>query len=557
MKKKLTAIISLLIAVVMSFALIACDNGDNGDNGNSAPPVLSSAIAKLKSADGYKGGIKFLASTEKHTNAVDFEGAIEKRDSKFKATACEGETAKRYIVDMATGYMYTQGVDGYYFNQFTPAGTFDYAQYMLGVLLENADGKTLDDLFEYDGDTRTATYAFDGAAQVNAYLAPIISAYKNNSNAVTLINNYLKLASPDSTRPYTLDGVLDMAVTFVASQPEVTLGAMIQAASAYGIDVYGLLEKSGVLAKFGITLDAATKQKIEARKVAEFVTALNEVAAEIKDNPPSVQDVPALFDRLFIDEVTVTDLRASLNSIKNMIVAVLTLQEVKPLVDKYLGDGMVPAYLRELYAVITNGVEIDKLDLTVSVKFDGNNDIVGIAASGNFAHDYKGDATGFTVLSDNNYKFDFALDIAEYLTAPPAFEIDFSTTAWDNGNKIVTAVIYGELDKDVEIYLETGGKEVAITVPSEVQIMTYDSATHVFKFDIQAVKTMYADQIQAGTFDGFSAVAVIAGEETQLAVAVQIMPETPQELIKMLGGLLDRIPSAPEQGGNIPDNIQP
>ncbi len=556
MKKKLTAIISLLIAVVMSFALIACDNGDNGDNGNSAPPVLSSAIAKLKSADGYKGGIKFLASTEKHKNAVDFEGAIEKRGSKFKATAGEGETAKSYIVDMATGYMYTQGVDGYYFNQFTPAGTFDYAQYMLGVLLENADGKTLDDLFEYDGDTRTATYAFDGAAQANAYLAPIISAYKNNSNAVTLINNYLKLASPDPTRPYTLDGVLDMAVTFVASQPEVTLGAMIQAASAYGIDVYGLLEKSGVLAKFGITLDAATKQKIEARKVAEFVTALNEVAAEIKDNPPSVQDVPALFDRLFIDEVTVTDLRASLNSIKNMIVAVLTLQEVKPLVDKYLG-GMTPAYLRELYAVITNGVEIDKLDLTVSVKFDGNNDIVGVAVSGNFAHDYKGDATGFTVLSDNNYKFDFALDIAEYLTAPPAFEIDFSTTAWDNGNKIVTAVIYGELDKDVEIYLETGGKEVAITVPSEVQIMTYDSATHVFKFDIQAVKTMYADQIQAGTFDGFSAVAVIAGEETQLAVAVQIMPETPQELIKMLGGLLDRIPSAPEQGGNIPDNIQP
>ncbi len=100
-----------------------------------------------------------------------------------------------------------------------------------------------------------------------------------------------------------------------------------------------------------------------------------------------MQDVPALFDRLFINEVTVTDLRASLNSIKNMIVAVLTLQEVKPLVDKYLG-GMTPAYLRELYAVITNGVEIDKLDLTVSVKFDGNNDIVGVAASGNFAHDY-------------------------------------------------------------------------------------------------------------------------------------------------------------------------
>lgn len=305
MKKKLTAIISLLIAVVMSFALIACDNGDNGDNGNSAPPVLSSAIAKLKSADGYKGGIKFLASTEKHKNAVDFEGAIEKRGSKFKATAGEDNATEQYIFDLKTGYLYSDTQNGYYFETLLPAGTIDYAQFMIGKMLENANVESIDDLFEYDGDTRTATYAYDGAAQANAYLAPIISAYKNNSNAVTLINNYLKLASPDPTRPYTLDGVLDMVVTFVASQPEVTLGAMIQAASAYGIDVYGLLEKSGVLAKFGITLDAATKQKIEARKVAEFVTALNEVATEIKNNPQLAQDIPAILDRLFVRDVKI------------------------------------------------------------------------------------------------------------------------------------------------------------------------------------------------------------------------------------------------------------
>ncbi len=153
MKKKLTAIISLLIAVVMSFALIACDNGDNGDNGNSAPPVLSSAIAKLKSADGYKGGIKFLASTEKHKNAVDFEGAIEKRGSKFKATAGEGNATEQYIFDLKTGYLYSDTQNGYYFETLLPAGTIDYAQFMIGKMLENADGKTLDDLFEYDGDT--------------------------------------------------------------------------------------------------------------------------------------------------------------------------------------------------------------------------------------------------------------------------------------------------------------------------------------------------------------------------------------------------------------------
>lgn len=556
MKKKLTAIISLLIAVVMSFALIACDNGDNGDSGNSAPPVLSSAIAKLKSADGYKGGIKFLASTEKHKNAVDFEGAIEKRGSKFKATAGEGETAEQYIFDLKTGYLYSDTQNGYYFETLLPAGTIDYAQFMIGKMLENADGKTLDDLFEYDGDTRTATYAYDGAVQANAYLAPIISAYKNNSNAVTLINNYLKLASPDPTRPYTLDGVLDMAVTFVASQPDATLGAMIQAASAYGIDVYGLLEKSGVLAKFGITLDAATKQKIEARKVAEFVTALNEVAAEIKDNPPSVQDVPALFDRLFIGEVTVTDLRASLNSIKNMIVAVLTLQEVKPLVDKYLGDGMVPAYLRELYAVITNGVEIDKLDLTVSVKFDGNNDIVGIAASGNFAHDYQGDATGYYVLSDNNYKFDVKLDISEYLTAPSTFDMTFAENAGAANITSVISLVYGNYGNEVSVYFETGGKEIVPTISAETPYMSYDAQTTSFKFDMRAVKEAYAEEIQSGTFDGFDGIATF-GENQTVMIFVNIMPETPEGLLKMLGGLLDRIPSAPEQGGDITDNIQP
>ncbi len=555
MKKKLTAIISLLIAVVMSFALIACDNGDNGDNGNSAPPVLSSAIAKLKSADGYKGGIKFLASTEKHKNAVDFEGAIEKRGSKFKATAGEGNAAEQYIFDLKTGYLYSDTQNGYYFETLLPAGTIDYAQFMIGKMLENANVESIDDLFEYDATTHTSTFSCDGVQTANAFLAPIISAYKNNSNAVTLINNYLKLASPDPTRPYTLDGVLDMAVTFVASQPEVTLGAMIQAASAYGIDVYGLLEKSGVLAKFGITLDAATKQKIEARKVAEFVTALNEVAAEIKNNPQLAQDIPAILDRLFVRDVTVTDLRASLNSIKNMIVAVLTLQEVKPLVDKYLG-GMTPAYLRELYAVIVNGVEIEKFDLTVSVKFDDKYNITGIAASGNFAHDYQGDATGYYVLSDNNYKFDVKLDISEYLTAPSTFDMTFAENAGAANITSVISLVYGNYGNEVSVYFETGGKEIVPTISAETPYMSYDAQTTSFKFDMRAVKEAYSEEIQSGTFDGFDGIATF-GENQTVMIFVNIMPETPQGLIKMLGGLLDRIPSVPEQGGDITDNIQP
>lgn len=555
MKKKLTAIISLLIAVVMSFALIACDNGDNGDNGNSAPPVLSSAIAKLKSADGYKGGIKFLASTEKHKNAVDFEGAIEKRGSKFKATAGEGNAVEQYIFDLKTGYLYSDTQNGYYFETLLPAGTIDYAQFMIGKMLENANVESIDDLFEYDATTHTSTFSCDGVQTANAFLAPIISAYKNNSNAVTLINNYLKLASPDPTRPYTLDGVLDMAVTFVASQPEVTLGAMIQAASAYGIDVYGLLEKSGVLAKFGITLDAATKQKIEARKVAEFVTALNEVAAEIKNNPQLAQDIPAILDRLFVRDVTVTDLRASLNSIKNMIVAVLTLQEVKPLVDKYLG-GMTPAYLRELYAVIVNGVEIEKFDLTVSVKFDDKYNITGIAASGNFAHDYQGDATGYYVLSDNNYKFDVKLDISEYLTAPSTFDMTFAENAGAANITSVISLVYGNYGNEVSVYFETGGKEIVPTISAETPYMSYDAQTTSFKFDMRAVKEAYSEEIQSGTFDGFDGIATF-GENQTVMIFVNIMPETPQGLIKMLGGLLDRIPSVPEQGGDITDNIQP
>lgn len=555
MKKKLTAIISFLIAVVMSFALIACDNGDNGDNGNPAPPVLSSALAKLQSADGFVGEMKFFAETEKKKNALDYGGTVEKRGDRVKVALGEGNAAEQYIFDLKTGYLYSDTQNGYYFETLLPAGTIDYAQFMIGKMLENANVESIDDLFEYDATTHTSTFSYDGVQTANAFLAPIISAYKNNSNAVTLINNYLKLASPDPTRPYTLDGVLDMAVTFVASQPEVTLGAMIQAASAYGIDVYGLLEKSGVLAKFGITLDAATKQKIEARKVAEFVTALNEVATEIKNNPQLAQDIPAILDRLFVRNVTVTDLRASLNSIKNMIVAVLTLQEVKPLVDKYLG-GMTPAYLRELYAVIVNGVEIEKFDLTVSVKFDGNNDIVGVAASGNFAHDYQGDATGYYVLSDNNYKFDVKLDISEYLTAPSTFDMTFAENAGAANITSVISLVYGNYGNEVSVYFETGGKEIVPTISAETPYMSYDAQTTSFKFDMRAVKEAYSEEIQSGTFDGFDGIATF-GENQTVMIFVNIMPETPEGLLKMLGGLLDRIPSAPAQGGNIPDNIQP
>ncbi len=265
--------------------------------------------------------------------------------------------------------------------------------------------------------------------------------------------------------------------------------------------------------------------------------------------------MPALFDRLFIDEVTVTNLRASLNSIKNMIVAVLTLQEVKPLVDKYLG-GMTPAYLRELYAVITNGVEIDKLDLTVSVKFDGNNDIVGVAASGNFAHDYKGDATGYYVLSDNNYKFDVKLDISEYLTAPSTFDMTFAENAGAANITSVISLVYGNYGNEVSVYFETGGKEIVPTISAETPYMSYDAQTTSFKFDMRAVKEVYAEEIQSGTFDGFDGIATF-GENQTVMILVNIMPETPEGLLKMLSGLLDRIPSAPEQGGNIPDNIQP
>ncbi|MDE6401759.1 MAG: hypothetical protein K2L54_04010 [Clostridiales bacterium] len=360
MKKRFITIVSLLLAFVMSFALIACGNdgeGDGGDNSSNAP-VISASLAKLRSAEGYKGTVAIHAATGKHANAVSFDGAIEKRGNKFKATTGEAATAKEYILDTATGYVYQNSEQGYYFKQYVPQGIADYAQYMLGVLLENAGDKSLDDLFVYDGNTHTATYKYDGADTVNAYLAPIISAYKNNSNLLTLVNNYLKLVSPDPTRPYTAEAILDMAVTLVASQPNVTMGAMIGMAANYGIDVYGLLEKSGLLQKFGITLDAPTKAKIEARKVAEFVTALDEILNTIKDDPNILENVPALIDKLFVDEVTVTDLRASLTNIRNYIVAFLTVQQVKPLVDKYFG-GVVPAYMSEIYAVIVNGVGIE------------------------------------------------------------------------------------------------------------------------------------------------------------------------------------------------------
>ncbi|MDE6401760.1 MAG: hypothetical protein K2L54_04015 [Clostridiales bacterium] len=187
----------------------------------------------------------------------------------------------------------------------------------------------------------------------------------------------------------------------------------------------------------------------------------------------------------------------------------------------------------------------------MSLKFDEDNNIIGFAANGNFAHDYSGDAANFYVLSDNDYHFDLTLDITEYLTAPSAFEIEFADSAWEASNRKAFAVVYGTLGDEVSVYLETGGKDVAIAVSANTSFMTYDAATHTFKFDMNAVYAAYQEQITAGAFDGFSGVASVDGEDAPVTVAVQILPETPDGLLEMLGELLNKISSAPSEGGNI------
>ena len=533
MKKRLLALISIILALVIGVTFVGCASDDKSGK-EPTPPDINAALTKLVTSDGFKGDLSYAMSTKNKSELKSEGNAFERRGDKVMYVDDNNGAPITRIFDLKYGYLYYKNaeLDGYVVNSWMPQGTLDYAMLMLGNQLKNMQVESVGELFSYDSKTKTATAELDEAQRVNSLLSPIQSAYRNNDNLLKLINDYLKLYSPNKNNPFTLETILNLLIVYVNANPNLTVGDAIAQANAFGFDVYGTLEKSGILARFGITLDSETKKVIEARKLSEAIAGFHDyITPRLEDltdyimasDPEQAGEFPIsvvdLINAMFVDEVEVGDLAEKMSTLKNLTLAALTVVTVRPIVDKYLGASSENLYKREAYALIKNRVQFEKLEAQVTVKFDNGGNIVGVSGNAYMRHDYESTNAASLLLSDNKYSFEFDLNITEYITSPEQFDIRYSSLTRTPSR--ICALVCGDID-DVSVYLETCGKNVEVVTGEG---LTYDGASH----KLTVSKAYLTAAASSEDFNGFVVCPItVDGEEVNIVVAV--MPSDVEEL---------------------------
>lgn len=423
MKKKLISVISLLIAFVMCFSLTACGR-DNNDGGDNDTPDLYAAITKAIYADGLKGD---MAATYKSDND-EWSGnySAEKRYQIMRLTSSE-ENGEAYVVNISTGALYAEfngECDPIYqlpetlYSRIAPILTGDINEERAAEIIKK---------FSYNGKDGTATAIFDETEIANALLKPLQTSYKQNLTVKTLIDNYLKMFSPDQNNPRTLESVLDNVGEYILLNSDMEAGEVFALAEAQGVDVYKLIETY-----MGIKLTPEMKSAMAKRTLGEMVVGMNGVLPSIMSAIMNGEDldmntvIKSVFNAVFFDEVDVDDnLGDSVKNVKIAIVGALTFMRTRDIVDDVLGAADAPHEAHALYEFLHYNIKFEKLRFEIVLSFDDNDDISSITVKADIKHSYKGNEATSEVLKDNNYTLNAKFDITEYLTEPTAFEYDF------------------------------------------------------------------------------------------------------------------------------------
>ena len=161
MKKRLVTILSLVLAFVLCFSLVACGGDKGGNSGNKGdgpentdPPQTDNTISisvndaldavnGVLNAKGFTGTASYTLST-KNTEALTDNVTLDKRGSKLKIASKNNET----IIDFQTGYVYYKYGDYYAYDHEFYANAFGYAQYLLASLEQDDDAKNIDGIYD-------------------------------------------------------------------------------------------------------------------------------------------------------------------------------------------------------------------------------------------------------------------------------------------------------------------------------------------------------------------------------------------------------------------------
>lgn len=508
MKKRFTALLSLLVALVMCFSFVACgsDNGGTGSDpggpgGGETPTTPSAAqmfdkatagLTELAKGDGFKGAMSYTVASALAPEGVGDSVSVEKRGDMVKVDITGGEPL---YIDTSSGYVYGKiktgkSLTAYYFPLERYAA---YLEYFAASITppetelpgEDAPAPTaqvsdpdaafaltylkqmLLSFMNYDDATKTLSLTVDVADTVNVFLDPLQSAYKANTSLKGLINNYIRLVT---NYAFTYDTLMASVANFVIGSGDSTCGEILTLLNGYGVDVIGLLEQ------FSMGLSAEQQAALNARTVREAVYGLNAFIAEMSKTAPAAAEgeagtpgtgegstgsspalemLSAAAEYIFFAPVELPDdpkgekFVGEVDKTLKAITSALELYKFKDLI-----DGL-PAGHEAVTALITTDFDFEKLSLKASVTFGDNDVVTGVEFTAEAKHDYVApeNAPYHPLLGNNNFKASVKLAVSEYLSAPAAFELP----AVDNTYTVMAFLpLYGEL-ADVNIEIDNKG----------------------------------------------------------------------------------------------------
>ncbi len=565
MKKRFISFISMLVAFVMCFALVACGDdgaGNNGGNGGTGGEITgptvtaaeaANAVKELITSDGYSAKFSVNIKSD-NTGESIYAVDVKKLGSRIMIPVSATENA---VIDLETGYVYSVSDSGATYMHVIPQG---FTAYLAGFLDANGVEFDLADIMpEYDAATKSMTYELDFANAVNTVTKPFYDAVKFDKTVGALLDDYVSLLTDGQLNFGNLLVMLDMLVEESKDQTIAeTIAAIKQFAQMSGI---------GELTEL---LDSIPQDFLQAygdRKIGEIMIGLydyftammpTESTAEDETVPPVSGDgdadigmqtfIEGLINAALNSEVDMSTFDAKYSEIKNLIEIALD-YKVKALVLPMLED--VP----ELKAFVENGVKLEKFGGEYTLKFDDNKKLTEFALELGITHDYKGETQGFTFLADNHYSIEFGFTVD--WTKPDAedFEFEFVPETEQFVDTMVTGVAHVSAN-NLSIMLETGGVEIenfeigssALYSPSGAILSTIENDS--IAFDKETGKIVLNNLQPTGS----SAAEIPAGSnivvnirywagDTQYRVVVNVLllDNDPENVLNTLTELLEKI----------------
>lgn len=543
MKRKFSVLIALILALVMSFALIACGNGNGDPNTPSKPErqpftmqKAADAINALAGAEAVKGTVKVRTgdASAKTSTAMPFE----KRQNRVRITlpaisGMEALAGTEMLFDLDSGNTYmpiSEKSDEYiYLMQITPQGYFDYIENASGLndVEIEASADALENMFQYDYDANRMTLELDAAQTVNALIAPMQEVYADGGSVEDLINAYLAMIMPDGT--LTLSSILDTAESLIAMlhTEEVTFDDAVTAIDA-------ILQGSGVEASLREIIAAsefaADYEQIKDRKIADAIQGLLDLIAEyaqtVTDDAEQTPDgtvsiVEQLYYYMFEKEVDTTNLMTEIEQYKNLILSLARSTGFDELINRI--DDTDDEFAATFKTLVSESVKFDAIKANVSIAFDDRYNIKSLAFDADIRYSAENGAT--LPLLPAPVSFGVELDVTWYSATTKPFNIEYmqGITAEllpDLAMAVVcgedasaryavtyetcgATVSFGEINA---YYIDESGEQPVIVDIELANAVEYDSATRSFVFDPEVIEYV---QTALGT----TTVTVYAGTE--------------------------------------------